>query len=123
LRSDCEESSARKSLSQCDGKTVLGSAPQVRSVLKREELFPALEYARNGTFLPSGVGGTECLPRSNRICSLFPACSAAIRARRVLLVHSGMTGKRSSTVAIISRFPPSSAIPRRSPPSLVGPSA
>src|SRR5213083_464530 len=91
--------------------------------LKREELFPAMEYARNGTFLPSGVGGTECLPRSNRICSLFPACSAAIRARRVLLVHSGMTGKRSSTVSIISRFPPSSAIPRRSRPSLVGASA
>ena len=66
-------SSARKSLSQRDGRTVLGSAPQVKSVLKSDTLLLATAYASNGTFLPSGVGGAECLLSSNRISSFLPA--------------------------------------------------
>src|SRR5207249_2206419 len=97
-----------------DGRTVLGSAPQFNSVLNRDTLLLAIAYARNGTFLPSGVGGAECLLSSNRISALLPACSALVKARRVLAVHSGIIGKRCTTVVMISGCPPSSAKLRRS---------
>ena len=81
---------------------MLGSAPQFNSVLKRDTLLLAIAYARNGTFLPSGVGGAERLLSSNRISSFLPACSALDKARLVLAVHSGIIGKRCTTVLMIS---------------------
>src|SRR5262249_28182568 len=110
----------RQSLAQRAGSTVLGSAPQFNSVLNRETLLLAIAYARNGTSLPSGVGGAEFLLSSNRISSFLFACSALDKARRVLAVHSGVAGKRCSTVLMISGCPPSSAKLRRSCPSAAG---
>src|SRR5262249_59311783 len=108
---------ARKSLSQREGRTVLGSAPQFNRVLNKDALLLAMAYARNGTFLPSGVGGIEFLLRSNRISSFFPACSALDNARRMLVVQFAIIGKRCSTVLMISGRPPSRARLRRSCPS------
>src|SRR5205807_1373649 len=82
--------------------------PQFNSVLKRDTLLLAMAYARNGTLFPSGVGGAECLLSSNRILSFLLACSALDKARRVLVVHSDIIGKRCSTVSMISGSPPSS---------------
>src|SRR5262249_4490686 len=113
-------SSPRKSLSQRDGKTVLGSAPQLSSVLKSAELLLAMAYPRNGTFLPSGVGGVACLLSSKRISSFFPAFSALDQARRRLDVHYFAGGKRWSTVLMIFVFPPSRAKLKRSCPSAHG---
>src|SRR5262249_60962454 len=110
----------RQSLAQRAGSRVLGSGPQFSSVLNRETLLLAIAYARNGTFLPSGVGGAEVLLSSNRISSFLFACSALDKARRVLAVHSGIVGKRCSTVLMIPGCPPSSAKLRRSCPSAPG---
>src|SRR5262249_56122505 len=84
----------------------LASAPQLSSVLNRETLLVAIAYARNGTFLPSGVGGAEFLLSSNRISSLLSACSALDKARRVLVVHSCIVGRRCSPVLMIPACPP-----------------
>src|SRR4029077_16423017 len=102
------------------GRNVLGSATEFNRVVNRDTLLLAIAYARNGTFLPSGVGGADCLLSSNRISSFLPACSALDKARRVLVVQSGTVGKRCSTVLMISGCPPSSAKLRRSCPSADG---
>ena len=83
-------------------------------------LLLAIAYARNGTFLPSGVAGVECLLSSNRISSFLPACNALAKARRVLAVQSGIIGRRCTTVLMISGCPPSSAKLSRSCPSAHG---